>query len=133
MTDIDLGQLVRVHHKIKAKRAELSKEFKEADGALAGQQDRVRGELLEYLNSTGVESARTTEGTFYRSVKTRYWTSDWESMHKFIMENEVPEFLDKRLNQKNVREYLGENPDKVPMGLNVDSEYTLTVGTVRKK
>ena len=40
------------------------------------------------------------------------------------------EFLDKRLNQKNVREYLEENPDKVPMGLNVDSEYTLAV---RKK
>ena len=130
MSDIDLEQLVRVHHKIKARRAELSAEFKEADGALAIQLDSVRGALLEYLGDNGIESIRTGEGTFYRSVKTRYWTSDWESMHKFIMENEVPEFLDKRLNQKNVREYLEENPDKVPMGLNVDSEYTLAV---RKK
>ena len=79
MTDIDLEQLVRVHHKIKAKRAELSKEFKEADGALATQLDAVRDALLKYLGDSGIESIRTGEGTFYRSIKTRYWTSDWSS------------------------------------------------------
>ena len=56
--------------------------------------------------------------------------SDWESMHKFILEEGVPELLDKRVNQTNMRQYLEENPDVVPMGLNVDSEYTLSV---RKK
>ena len=51
-------------------------------------------------------------------------------MYKFVMDNEVPEFFDKRLNQSNVRQFLEENPDLVPMGLNADSEYTLSV---RKK
>ena len=51
-------------------------------------------------------------------------------MYKFILDNEVPEFFDKRLNQSNVKQFLEENPDLVPMGLNVDSEYTLSV---RKK
>ena len=47
-------------------------------------------------------------------------------MREFILEHEVPEFLDKRLNQKNVREFL-ENPDLLPKGLNVDAEYALTI------
>jgi len=51
-------------------------------------------------------------------------------MHSFILEHEAPELLDKRVNQSNMRQFLEENPDLVPRGLNVDSEYTLSV---RKK
>jgi hypothetical protein len=51
-------------------------------------------------------------------------------MYKFVMENEVPEFFDKRLNQGNVRQFLEDNPDLVPKGLNVDSEFAIAV---RKK
>jgi hypothetical protein len=51
-------------------------------------------------------------------------------MFKFIKEHDVPEFFEKRLNQTHVREFLEDNPDLVPMGLNVDSEYVVSV---RKK
>ena len=60
-------------------------------------------------------------------VKQKYWTSDWESMHKFILEHEVPEFLEKRLHQGAVKGFLEENPELLPKGLNVDSEYAVTV------
>jgi hypothetical protein len=48
-------------------------------------------------------------------------------MHKFILEHEVPEFLEKRLHQGAVKGFLEENPDLLPKGLNVDSEYAVTV------
>jgi hypothetical protein len=51
-------------------------------------------------------------------------------MHKFILENEVPEFLEKRLSQGVVKQFLEENPEAVPPGLNTDVEYVITV---RKK
>jgi len=38
--------------------------------------------------------------------------------------------FEKRLNQTHMKQFLEENPDLVPMGLNVDAEYILTV---RKK
>jgi hypothetical protein len=63
-------------------------------------------------------------------MKTRYWTNDWDSMNKFILENEVPQFYEKRLNQTVVKQFLEENPDVLPPGLNSDSEYAITV---RKK
>ena len=51
-------------------------------------------------------------------------------MHKFILEHGVPELFDKRLNQSNLKEFLEENPDVYPEGLNKDTEYVITV---RKK
>jgi hypothetical protein len=127
---IPVEKLAKAYLKIRAKRAELSATFKEEDDRLVRQQDKVKHALLEYCKTQGVESVRTSEGLFYRSIKTRYWTSDWESMHRFILANEVPEFFEKRLNQSAVKQFLDENPDLVPPGLNVDSEYTIAV---RKK
>lgn len=127
---IPVEKLTKAYLKIRAKRAELSAAFKAEDDGLAKQQDKVKQALLDYCKEQNVESVRTAEGLFYRSVKTRYWTNDWESMHRFILNNEVPEFFEKRLNQSVVKQFLDENPDLVPPGLNVDSEYTIAV---RKK
>jgi hypothetical protein len=83
--------------------------------------------LLEYCKEQGVDSVKTSAGLFYRSAKTRYWTSDWSNMHEFVLEHGAPELLDKRLNQTNMKQFLEENPDLVPKGLNVDSEYVVSV------
>ena len=48
-------------------------------------------------------------------------------MGKFVIENKVPELFAKSLNQTNVKQFLEENPDKLPKGLNVDSEYVISV------
>jgi hypothetical protein len=124
---LPLGKMTEVYLKIKTERERLSAEFKEADDKLVGQQNTIKSALLGYLKENDIKSVKTDAGTFYRTVKQKYWTSDWENMHKFILEHEVPEFLDKRLNQKNVREFLDENPDLLPKGLNVDAEFALTI------
>ena len=120
-------KLTSVYIKIKDRRSELTAKFKEEDSALSDQLDKVKKALLEYCEEQGVDSVKTSAGLFYRSARTRYWTSDWSSMHDFILENEVPELLDKRVNQSNMKQYLEENPDQVPKGLNVDSEYIVSV------
>jgi Zn/Cd-binding protein ZinT len=127
---VNLEKLVRVYIKIRAKRSDIASKFKEEDDDLQVKQDTIKRALLDHCKDHGVESVRTSEGMFYRSVKTRYWTGDWESMYKFINEHNLPEFLEKRLNQTNVKQFLEENPESVPPGLNVDSEYSISV---RKK
>ena len=127
---VSVERLTKAYIKIRDKRSELSAKFKEEDGALADQQDKVKRAWLDYCKEHGVDSVRTPAGLFYRTVKQRYWTNDWESMHKFIMEHNIPEFFEKRLNQTNVKQFIEENPDLVPAGLNVDSEYVVSV---RKK
>jgi hypothetical protein len=127
---VPVEKLVKTYTKIRDKRSELTSKYKEEEGRLREQQDKVKLALLEYCKKHEVESVRTVSGLFYRTVKQRYWTSDWESMHKFIMDNKLPEFFEKRLNQTHVRQFIEENPDQIPAGLNVDSEYAISV---RKK
>jgi hypothetical protein len=127
---IPLEKLTKVYLKIRDKRAELKAQFEAEDDKLSKQLDEVKRALLDYCKSQNVDSVRTPAGLFYRSLKTRYWTNDWESMNKFILEHGTPEFYEKRLNQTSVKQFLEENPDVLPPGLNVDSEYVVTV---RKK
>lgn len=127
---VSVEKLTKVYLKIRDKRAELKAQFDEQDEQLVKQLDQVKHALLDYCKTHGVDSVRTPAGLFYRSVKTRYWTNDWESMNKFILENGIPEFYEKRLNQTSVKQFLEENPDVLPPGLNVDNEYVITV---RKK
>lgn len=124
---VPVEKLVKVYLKMKQKRAELTAAFDEQDNKIKAQMDKVKSALLEYCKDQNLESVRTAEGLFYRTVRTSYWTSDWESMGKFIVENGVPELLEKRLHQSNMKQFLEEHPELLPPGLNVDSEYTITV------
>ena len=126
-SSLSAEKLTKAYIRIREERASLSASYKEKDTALVNQLDMVRKGLLDYCEKHGVESVKTSEGLFYRTTKTKYWTSDWESMHKFILQHEVPELFDKRLNQSNLKEFLEDNPDVYPEGLNKDTEYVITV------
>ena len=125
--DISADKLVAIYIKMRDKRAELLREYEEQDGAIKEQMETVEGRLLELCKTVGADSLKTQHGTVIRSVKTRYWTSDWEAMHNFIMEHKMPELLEKRISQTTMRQLLDENPDMMPLGMNVDSKYSVTI------
>lgn len=125
--DVPVDKLVKVYLKMNSKLSTLRAEFAAEEEKLEKQMAKIKAALLAYCKEENLESVRTEEGLFYRSVKTRYWTSDWESMGKFVVENNVPELLEKRLHQGNMKQFLEDNPNVLPPGLNVDSEYTVTV------
>ena len=124
---ISVDKLLKTYIKIRGKRSELSAEFKEADEKLLKQQEKLKSAMLDYCKEQGVDSVKTTSGMFYRTVKQRVWTNDWEAMFEFVKKHNVLEFFEKRLNQTNVKQFLEENPDLQPAGLNVDSEYVVSV------
>lgn len=129
-SDVPADKLTKTYIKIRTERSLLSAEFKEKDGELSRQLDVLKKALLNYCDAHNVESVRTSEGLFFRSTKTKYWTSDWDQMYEFIKEHDVPQLLDRRLNQTNIRQFIEENPDVSPKGMNVDTEYVIAV---RKK
>ena len=69
---------------------------------------------------------------FYRQERRRYTTTDWSALNKVIMEHAVPELLEKRIHQGNMRQFLEDNPEIVPAGLRCDSQYTVTVRRAKK-
>ena len=97
------------------------------------QKDKVDLALNEACRTLNVTSLKTKVGTLSRTLRTRYWTSDWPEMYKFIKENDMPEFFEKRLVQSTVKEFLEQNPDKAPPGLQATSEYTVRITKSRTK
>jgi|TARA_R100001530_G_scaffold136325_1_gene116447 phage host-nuclease inhibitor protein Gam len=124
---VSVDRLVSVYIKIRDKKAAITAELKEQEAELNEKLDVIKGALLQHCKDNNSESVRTKFGTFFRTIRTKYWTSDWESMSGFIKENDAVDLLEKRLHQGNMRQFLDDNPDKLPPGLNVDSTYTITV------
>ena len=127
MTAITVDKLTNVFIKIRNKRSEIKAAFEEEDSRLRGQQAKIKQALLEHCKENNVDSVKTESGTFYRTVKTKYWTDDWPSMYKYVVENNCPEVFIKSLNQSHVKQILEDDPDAVIPGLNVSSEYEIGV------
>jgi hypothetical protein len=124
---ISVEKLVATYIKIRDARDEVKREMEEKVAALQTDLDSINQTLLEHFKEQGIDSARTPFGTAYRTIKSRYWTNDWDAMRHFIAEHDAFELLEKRIHQTNMKQFLEENPDLHPAGLNVDSEYSVTV------
>ncbi len=120
-------QLVTVYIKMRDALVKLQREFDEKEGAIKAQQDIITQALLEMCKEMGAEGLRTPAGSVFKTVKTRYWTSDWGSMKQFIKDNDALDLMEQRVHQTNMKNFLEENPTLMPPGMNVDSRYSITV------
>jgi hypothetical protein len=123
----DLNNLTKVYLRIRDARDDLTAKYKKEHAELEEQMGLIETEMLDTCKSMGVESMRTPHGTIIRSVKSRYWTNDWDSMYTFIEETSAFGLLEKRIHQTHMKEFLGENPDLYPKGMNVENTYTVVV------
>lgn len=124
---MDAEKLVKTYIRIRDAKDAVTKKRDEEIAVLQEQMDAIEDALLEICKETGQEGGKTSAGSFTRSVKTRYETTDWDHLFSFITQHQVPEILEKRIHQGNMKQFLEENPDKMPEGLNVRSRYSITV------
>lgn len=95
--------------------------------SLKGSLETVAQGLLDFCNEQNLDSVRTPMGTVSRRVSTRYWTTDWDSTYKFIKDNDALFLLEKRIQNTNMAQFLGDNPDLLPPGLQIDRKYVVHV------
>jgi uncharacterized coiled-coil protein SlyX len=124
---LPVDKLVAVYRKIRATINEKEAEHKEEIDRLKGQLDAVSAKLLEICNEQNVDGLKTPQGTVTRRTVTRYWTNDWEAMYRFIKEQDAPFLLEQRIHNGNMGQFLEENPETLPIGLNADTKYAITV------
>ena len=125
--EVPADKLAEVYIKIRDKRAEIKEKFEAEDASLKEQQDLLAEEMLEVCYENNADSIKTPAGTIIRKVDTRYWTTDWDSMYQFIQEHDAYPLLEKRLHQTNLKQFLDENPNLLPAGLQADRKYTVVV------
>ena len=127
MEDVQTDKLAEIYIKIRDKRAEIKELYEQQDEELKAQQDLLAEKMLDVCHENNADSIKTPAGTIIRKVDTRYWTTDWDSMYQFIQEHDAYPLLEKRIHQTNLKQFLEENPNLLPAGLQADSKYTVVV------
>ena len=120
---VPVDKLVRIYMKMRTAMQELDAQIE----AIKEQQQSVKNEIKDRMRGTGVKSLRTDHGTVSLMEKTRYYTNDWDSFKKFMVEQDALDLLEKRISQTNMKLFLEENPGSIPPGLNSDTEFDISV------
>jgi hypothetical protein len=131
--EVDLNKLVSVYLKLRDAIQEKEEQHKQELQELQSEFDVVSGVLLSHCTTQNIDSIKTPVGTISRRISTRYWTSDWDSMYQFIKEHDAPFLLEQRIHGSNMREFLENNPDAFPVGMQAERKYTVQVRKPTKK
>lgn len=123
MTDLTADKLVLAYMDLRNEIQELEDKAK----GLKERQTEVGNKLLELCAEQGMDSLRTEYGTASRRVQSSYWTNDWEKMYEFIAEHEAFHLLEKRIHNSHMKEFLQDNPDSMPVGLQAETKYIISV------
>jgi hypothetical protein len=121
--EVNAEKLAKIFVKIREKRRELAKQDKQ----LEEQMNAVAEEMLNICKEQGASTIRTAHGTISRRVQKRYWTADWDSFYKFIKEHDCFSLMYQRINTANMEQFLEENPDLHPPGLQAEQTQTVVI------
>lgn len=120
---VPVDKLVRIYMKMRTAMQALDAQIE----TIKEQQQAIKNEIKDRMRDTGVKSLRTDHGTVSLMEKTRYYTNDWDSFKKFMVDNDAIDLLEKRIAQSNMKLFLEENPGSIPPGLNSDTEFDISV------
>lgn len=125
---MNIDELTQDYMALRREREKLSQQFKQEDGALQEAQAAIEAKLLELCSEHNMDSIRTKNGTVMRSIKSRVHVLDWDSFYGYVLENEAPQLLQKRVHESNFEEFMSERRgDGLPPGVNVVREYSITI------
>ena len=133
MSDITIDKLTMVIQKIKAKRAEIASIYEAQDNELKQKMELATQEINRLFKEMGVESVKTKYGTVSRTVKDRFWCSDWGPLLDYIRENEAVHLLQRRISDTAMKEWIAENQDNLPPALNSERTYEIKLYKPRKE
>ncbi|GAC1424434.1 MAG: hypothetical protein NVSMB6_25380 [Burkholderiaceae bacterium] len=91
----------------------------------------LSGVMLDILEKTGAEGARTSFGTVYTSSKTTASLADPDAFMRFVIANGKFDLMDRKANATAVRDYVNENK-QLPPGCNLTTVKTLGVRSPTK-
>jgi hypothetical protein len=128
MTETEAEALDYVSPEVSKKVATYIKlrEFKARRAAVAAaeaseitaQMEIIETQLMTFLNQTGQRGGNTESGTFFKKVLTTSKVADRDVFMQFVKEEDMFNFLESRVNNTAVNEYIEANK-RVPPGVSV--------------
>jgi hypothetical protein len=117
--EMKLDDLVQTYIKLRNKKSKLKKEYEEKVESIDELQDKIEALMLLRFQEMGIESAKTSEGTAYVSVRTSASLGDADAFKEFCQRQDDPfTFVDVRVNKSAVLQYKEAMGGELPPGVN---------------
>jgi hypothetical protein len=124
----DVEDLVKTYLLIRAERETLRSVYEAQDNVLKEEVGILEAHLLSVCNDTNTNGLKTTYGTVTRSVKERFYCTDWTNFKDFVEQKGSIDLLERRIHQKNFKDFMTERQsDGLPPGINVLREFDIVV------
>lgn len=123
----DAERLVKIYRRIREAREQATAKYKAQDAEWEAQQKQAGQMLIALMDEQGALGLKTSQGTVTKTVKNKFWNTDWSAFNQFVKERDLFDLYEHRLAQKNVAEFMAANPDVVIPGLQTDRRYDVIV------
>lgn len=120
--DKRVAQFVLIRDEIDAMKEKHKLELKPFEDL----KNKLIGEMLSFLDSTGQKSAKTAEGIATVLVRHTAVCTDPDEFINFVRENDAYELMDRRANATACRDYAEEH-GSLPPGVKINSMRTVGV------
>jgi len=97
----NMEELVETYLTIRAEREKLKATYEAEDEELKTDMEGLERSMLQACSDINADSIRTQHGTVMRSVKERFFCSDWDNFKKFVLEHGAVDLFERRIHQKN--------------------------------
>ena len=124
---VPMDKLAKVYIRIRDKISELTRDYETQVEELKLQQSQVADVMKTQMRSVNELSSKTAYGTVSLITKVRYQAMDKDAFKQFVIENEAVDLYEQRIAQKNMAQFIADNPNTVIPGLDVVSEVTVSV------
>jgi hypothetical protein len=124
----DVEELVQDYLEIRRAREKLKAEYESNDAELKEALEEIEAAMLAVCNESNMNGFRTSFGTVTRSVKDRFFCTDWDHFKDFIANEGSIDLLERRIHQGNFKAFMAEREGEgLPPGVNSLREYAITV------
>lgn len=110
----DIAELVGHYVGFRDKKEELKRFRTELESGLDAFMESIENRLLQVLDASGQESAKTKFGTAYKKKSTSTKVADWNVLIGYVKENDAYDILTKSVAKDAVKQRIEETGEPVP-------------------
>lgn len=120
------------YRKLDAKLEEIMARQKEETTPIKTQMERIEAMLKQYLEAQSWDNIKTPSGLAVLVKTKKPQVEDWGAFNTWIVENNRPDMLQKRLMESTYNDYVEEGHDE-PAGTSVTVNTRLSIRAVKQK
>jgi hypothetical protein len=121
-----LSELIDKYIEIRDKKAQLKAEYDLKKNKMDDALDKIEAVILKTFDASGMDSAKTENGTAYTSRLITATVADPDIFMQHVIATEAWHMIEKRCSKVGVEQYRAEH-DEVPPGVNWREERVVNV------